>query len=133
MLFALTCILPIADIKALDGYANFGVITIPKNKNDWYYSGLNYKKLTNSYQWYKNFGAIAALGNNEPIRVRTWNGNVNSAWLTLDDDQLDTWGEGTSSSANGFPGTYGVDISRVSSGLSDLSHSGIWYLDDKWL
>lgn len=124
-------LLPIYDVKAVDGYIGFLDAIIPRNSNDNWYSGLNYVKTEDSVQTYESYTAYTddLFQNERDIMVRTWDGTTNSNWITLSAGERKNWGLGNSSGGNVFRGTYAVDIKRVSSGTSNLVHHGCWWLN----
>ncbi len=127
-LFVLSCFLPLANVNAVDGILGIFGVTIPKSSSDWYYSGTQ-KKSQVSYQYYNSGGAIDTIGTEIAIHGRTWDGENNSGWLTFPKNQYVTWGEGNLSNLNFDTGTYGLDISRIKSGIFNVTHSGNWYLN----
>lgn len=131
ILFVISCVLPILNAAAyVDGYFGLLTVSIPKSKDDWYYSGFGHNKTQDSPQYYNNGGTIDTLGGEIAIQGRTWDGSLNSYWLNLVVDKYSTWGE---NNTNVFKGTYGIDLRRKSSGLFASKHSGIWYLNENKL
>ena len=129
----LSCVLPILNVKAVDGFIGLLGVNIPRSSSSWYYTGLHYNKTQDSKQWYYNSGAVDQLTGNtdQKISGRTWDGKSNSKWITLTKNTYVTWGDAAiSSGLNFFRGKYGMDIKRNSSALAVASHSGSWYLNE---
>lgn len=132
IIFVGSFILPLLNVNAVDGYIGFLQVKIPKSSSNNWYSGLNYKKTQTSVQTYENLHAYTddLLQSEREIKVRTWDGSKNSSWLYLKKGERKYWTQATVNSANFMPGTYAVDISRASTGTSNLVHNGQWWLNE---
>lgn len=121
---------------AMTGFISFLGITLPAFQGE-VVAGAEEKGVDIDYQHYKNTGTISGfLGKEEPImaKVKGLTGTCSgqsTVFITIGFGELSGWDAGTT--CTGFKGRYELTLKRAVSRVTTASHSGSWYLDEKYL